>query len=343
MRLTVEERVFVIETYLVTKSPAVCRQQFMEKFEKEAPVKSVIQKLVKRFRETGSVLDKHRDRQRSVLTPQVVQDIRAAVTRSPHKSLRRLSREKNISLGSAHTAVRRILKCYPYRMQVFHELNNADFAKRVRYCQWFKTFIRGNIGILDQLFFTDEAWFHLGGYVNGQNYRTWGTDNPHIFIESPLHPQKIGVWCAVSRRRIIGPLFFETTVNAALYEDIIQQFIACLQEDERYCWLQQDGATCHTARSSMEMLQDFFDGRIISTGLWPPRSPDLSSPDFFLWGYLKDIVYRSNPHTLQELKTNITNAINEIDRVKLKKVARNMVKRVEKCIEVDGQHFQHLL
>lgn len=111
-------------------------------------------KKLKSFCETGSVLDKPREKQRSVLTPEVVEDIAASVTRSPHKSLRRLSREKNISLGSAHTAVRRILKWYPYRTQVFYELKDAVYVKRVGLCQWFKSFIRGNINVLDELFFT---------------------------------------------------------------------------------------------------------------------------------------------------------------------------------------------
>jgi len=64
-------------------------------------------------------------------------------------------------------------------MQVFHELIPGDNAKRVNYCRCFKNLIRGNIGVLEQVFFTDEAWFHLSGYVNSQNYRTWRTENPH--------------------------------------------------------------------------------------------------------------------------------------------------------------------
>jgi hypothetical protein len=60
------------------------------------------------------------------------------------------------------------------------------------------------------------------------------------------------------------------------------QFILLLNEEERICWLQQDGATSHTANSTMEMLKQFFDGSIIFENLWPPRSPDLTPPDFFL-------------------------------------------------------------
>jgi len=59
-------------------------------------------------------------------------------------------------------------------------------------------------------FFTDEAWFHLSRYVNSQNTRIWAAENHHTMHEEPLHSQKIRVWCGVSRRRIIGPIFFRT-------------------------------------------------------------------------------------------------------------------------------------
>jgi hypothetical protein len=75
-------------------------------------------------------------------------------------------------------------------MQIFQELIPEDSAKSVNYCRWFKNLIRGNIGVLDQVLYTDESWFHFSGYVNSQNYRTWRTENPHNYTETPLHPQK---------------------------------------------------------------------------------------------------------------------------------------------------------
>ena len=69
MRLTVEERVFTLESYLKTMSYAHCRQSFFEKFRRQGPVKSAIAKMIKKFREKGSLLDKNRNRQKSVLIP----------------------------------------------------------------------------------------------------------------------------------------------------------------------------------------------------------------------------------------------------------------------------------
>ena len=136
--------------------------------------------------------------------------------------------------------------------------------------------------------------------------------------------------------------FFETSTNAEAYQELIQHFIALLQVDERKCWFQQDSATAHTAASTVVILHEFFSKNLISKGLWPPRSPDLTSPDFFLWSYFKDIVYRSNPRDLQLLKMNITRAIEEVNEGTIRKVARDMVKRVDKCIEMNGHNFQHL-
>jgi hypothetical protein len=138
-------------------------------------------------------------------------------------------------------------------------------------------------------------------------------------------------------------LFFETSINGEAYQELIQKFIALLQVDERNYRFQQDSATAHTAASTMVILHEFFGENLISKGLWPPRSPDLTSPDFFLWSYFKDTVYRSNPRDLKQLKMNITRVIEEVNEGTLRKVARNTVKRVDKCIEMNGHHFQHLL
>lgn len=55
-------------------------------------------------------------------------------------------------------------------------------------------------------------------------------------------------------RRVIGPIFFTTKIKAAVYRDIVQQFISLLTPEERYCTFQQDNATAYTAHDIMNML-----------------------------------------------------------------------------------------
>ncbi|GFU50944.1 hypothetical protein TNCV_4461401 [Trichonephila clavipes] len=43
----------------------------------------------------------------------------------------------------------------------------------------------------------DEAHFWLNGYVNKQNCRIWSEANPQVYVETPLHPEKLTVWGAL--------------------------------------------------------------------------------------------------------------------------------------------------
>ncbi|CAB0019743.1 unnamed protein product, partial [Nesidiocoris tenuis] len=100
-------------------------------------------------------------------------------------------------------------------------------------------------------------------------------------------------------------------------------------------WFQQDGATTHTARISLNFLRRIFPGRVISRHgdvPWPPRSPDLTPSDFFLWGYLKSKVYVDKPRTIQELKQSITQETVGIPDDMVERVMRNFGERLQECI-----------
>jgi hypothetical protein len=64
-------------------------------------------------------------------------------------------------------------------------------------------------------------------------------ENPCAVYEKPLHDQKLGVWVVISRQHIVGPLFFEETVNSKRYCSVLHDFISLLEEDEiTYSWFQ---------------------------------------------------------------------------------------------------------
>jgi hypothetical protein len=106
--------------------------------------------------------------------------------------------------------------------------------------------------------------------------------------------------------------------------------------------LLQDGATCYTSDESMTEIRSFLRDRIISKDLWPPRSPDLFPPNFFLWGALKGKVYVNKPRTRQELETNIWREVAGISEDALQVTFANMQRRVRLCLDSSGGHFQHL-
>ena len=75
----------------------------------------------------------------------------------------------------------------------------------------------------------------------------------------------------------------------------------------------------------MAAVGEVFGDHVISRGLWPPRSPDLTPPDFYLWGKLKGSVYADNPRTTDELKHKITSVIQNIQPDELERVFQNSV------------------
>ena len=77
--------------------------------------------------------------------------------------------------------------------------------------------------------------------------------------------------------------------------------------------------------------------------LWPPRSPDLRPPDYFLWGYLKGRVYQNKTQTIAALKANITEEIQAVTADVLARTFQNKARRVQSCLDANGGQFQHML
>jgi hypothetical protein len=73
-----------------------------------------------------------------------------------------------------------------------------------------------------------------------------------------------------------------------------------------FSWIQQL-PTPHMILSWL--WKGVFGDRMISCSLWSPHSTDLTLCDFYLWGNLKDKVYRMNPYTNEELKENLRRKI----------------------------------
>ncbi|GFV36156.1 DDE 3 domain containing protein [Trichonephila clavipes] len=102
--------------------------------------------------------------------------------------------------------------------------------------------------------------------------------------------------------------------------------------DVQELWFQQDGATCHTARATIDLLKDTFGDRLISRFgpvNWPPRSCDLTPLDYFLWGYVRSSVYADKPQTLDHLEDNIRRVIADIRPQMLEKVIENWTSRLD--------------
>ncbi|GFV69422.1 transposable element Tc3 transposase [Trichonephila clavipes] len=174
------------------------------------------------------------------------------------------------------------------------------------------------------------------------------------FLIKGVDQEKLTVWCALWAGGIIGPYFFKNdeghnvTVNADRYRAMITNFFIpeLSNQDVQELWFQQDGATCHTARATIDLLKDTFGDRLISRFgpvNWPPRSCDLTPLDCFLWGYVKSLVYADKPQTLDHLEDNIHRVIADIRPQMLEEVIENWTSRLDYIRTSRGIHMPEII
>ncbi|GFV79543.1 hypothetical protein TNCV_279961 [Trichonephila clavipes] len=76
-------------------------------------------------------------------------------------------------------------------------IHQNDHQARCRFVEWAQNEIAVVPDFHKRILFSDEAHFWLNGYVNKQNCRIWSEANPQVYVETPLHPEKLTVWCAL--------------------------------------------------------------------------------------------------------------------------------------------------
>ncbi|GFW93722.1 hypothetical protein TNCV_4542491 [Trichonephila clavipes] len=129
--------------------------------------------------------------------------------RIPRKSARRVavnSRSAAPDLrGSSHSGLSQLLPHHPIlhnSCQLIYSqfglaIHQNDHQTRRRFVEWAQNEIAVVPDFHKRILFSDEAHFWLNGYVNKQNCRIWSEANPQGYVETPLHPEKLTVWCAL--------------------------------------------------------------------------------------------------------------------------------------------------
>lgn len=235
---------------------------------------------------------------------------------------------------------------------MYQELHGDDFNNRMVFCNWALTQLQRDPQFFCRVMFSDETTFTNHGKINRHNMHYWSIENSHCLREvEQQRPWSLNVWCGIIGDKLIGPLFIEGTLNGEKYCNLLQDELPILLEDvplvvRQNMWFQHDGCPAHYSTIAREVLNHCFNDRWIGRGgpvNWPARSPDLSSLDFFLWGYLKDKVYADVTTTRLNMIQCIRNACAKITPNMLLCCVQEFQVRINKCIEMEGRHFEHLL
>jgi hypothetical protein len=273
----------------------------------------------------------------------------SAIHNRPNSSIRTCAAETGLSIGTSHHIARNVLKLYPYRLLLVQQLSDYDKLVRVEACKRLLEVVTDDKFII----FTDEATYRLDGHVNRWNCRLWDFDRPDNFLTgASQHATHVNVWAGISKTHLFGPYFFPSTITGDIYRAMISEiFIPDLLNQigsTDHVWFHQDGASVHTAKETKTLLESYFDDRIISLGFpheWPPRSPDLTPCDFYLWGTVQDIVFRNGARpNVQDLQNSLIQAFGVLRAHHVGDIFRavqSVPQRMEQCVLINGCQLIH--
>ena len=131
----------LVQYYFETKSIILTQRKFRKHFKvQKAPSRNVILNIVNKFLTRGNVCNNNKGRsgrKRSQRTPANVDRVRAALQRSPNKSMRRLGQEVGCSRATAQRIARVDAELFPYKVSIHQTLTEAHKTARKRFCAWF--------------------------------------------------------------------------------------------------------------------------------------------------------------------------------------------------------------
>ncbi|PNF13977.1 hypothetical protein B7P43_G08668, partial [Cryptotermes secundus] len=325
-----------------TKSATQVQRKFRTQYRKEPPSRPTIYSWHKNFVQTGCSVRHAKPPGWPRVSDATVEQILESIVRSPRKSTRRASRETDIPDVTVCRVLRKRLHLKVYKLFIVQHLTDADKVVRKGFCMQMFHRIQDDEKFLDSVIFSDESTFHVSGEVSTHNCRIWGSENPRVSLEHVHHSPKVNVFCALSKESVYGPFFYmETTITGIVYLDMLQEFL--IQQEGRIHF-QQDGAPPHYLGEVREYLNTRFPGRWIGRAApiaWPPRSPDLTPLDFFLWGFVKDRVFVPPlPVNVVELRTRIPASVAEVTPEMLRSMWHETDYRWDVCRITNGSHTE---
>lgn len=282
--------------------------------------------------------------------------ILALIHGNPHISSKQIERESGIPKQTVLFILKK-LRYHAYHITLTQALTPLDFVARVQFCNWALQRIQQDPAFFNYVMFSDEATFKNTGELNRHNCHYWSDANPHWHRAiDHQHRWSVMVWCGILNGYLIGPYFFEGNVTGAKYLELLRDHLPVLLENVIFetrlrMIIQQDGAPPHFENNVRGYLNTHYPNRWIGRAgpndlvlrPWPARSPDLTSPDFYLWGYLRDVVYRQEPTTRADMIDRIRRACEAIPRNVLLSTVPHFQRRLNFCIQENGGQFEQLL
>ena len=331
-----------------SQSPTKVIREYRLKYSKnnrwKVPSRTTIRRWYTNFLETGHVMSPAK-KGRKCVDQHIVERLERIFKEHPRTSIRVASQQVPVCVGTVHKIVRQQLKLFPYKIQTIQALKPTDYEKRQEFAQTILARMNRDPEYLNNIFFTDEATFHTSGRVHRHNVRIWGEENPHVTQELARDSPKVNVWAGMFKTQLIGPFFFEEdTIRQDNFLDMLTNVVyPQLRTWQPNMIFQLDGAPAHWGLNVRAFLNAEFTNRWIGRDgptPWPPRSPDITPLDFFLWGFVKTRVYTFPVNDTDELKHRINEAFTHVTNDMLDNTWRELSSRLQMLQANGGSHVE---
>ena len=282
--------------------------------------------------------------------PRVLQNVRE----NPRTSVRKAANRLHVSKSTIHRILKRDRQ-HPYLIRKVHGLLPTDYARRLHFCRFYRWARNNAIHFDASIFWTDESMFTNNGMFNRRNAHIWSHVNPFSIRQTGFqHRWSINVWAGIFGNQIYGPIFLPRRLNGAAYLELINEHIVDIMDSVplacmRTMWFQHDGAPPHNTRHVTARLNELFGEQWLGRfgpHVWPPRSPDLTPMDFWLWGRIKDEVFRDVCDNVDDMRNRICAAFDNLrqqclqDNGLLQRVRLEVAWRAQLCIQENGSHIE---
>lgn len=331
---------------------------YLAAFPNRRPIPSArnFQEVHRRLATTGLRSSRDSRDSATVIDVAIEQAILRDLFADPTTSTRRLALRHGVSQAS----IWRILKkegLHPYHYQrVQHLHEETDGPSRCVMSAWILRKNRENPEFCKTILWMDEAQFTRQGITNSRNLHQWCPKGQNPKLKKPSTYQvrfSVNVWAGLIDDVLVGPIILPRVLTGNRFLELLSDELPILMEElplatRRVMYLQLDGCPAHYTRAVRDFLNANYANRWIGrqgpVG-WPPRSPDMTPLDYFLWGTMKQRIYSTPINTEADLVERIVNCAAELKNSPeiIKKATRHILVRAQLCLQQRGSHFEHLL
>ena len=267
--LNENQRYFISFQLSHEMTPQQIIEEWDEEFhQREAPSERTIYE-IKQLMDRGDGVEKRKSgpRNKTVLTPQKLDDIQNVVDENPFITNREISELVKIPKSTVNDGLKTISK-KKYRALVITTLTEEQKLVRKSFCD---TFLCWNIQYQLTVWWSDESTFKVEEMFKHVQRSYYGTENLHLQIEKKKRKKWVKVWCGI---RGDGKVVYEVLEGKQNSKKYIQTLNNKIQEMEPHkSFLMQDGASIHHSEEALEWLNSHWKHRWIGLGSdkleWP--------------------------------------------------------------------------